>query len=164
MRCPPSAFLSKKTFPLCATVYAGSVGIEKKPLTDCAKKSMLGSYKLVFPPMTETTEIEDPQTRREKADDKLTAFICGDEPLVLEDGTEHWFDADGGRTYTLNEISIVMGVTRERVRQIQQKALQKMYAKMSAMARKEGENPVEWFTHLMGELDARNDGGHEYET
>lgn len=114
--------------------------------------------------MTETPEIEEHQTPREKADEKLTAFICSEEPLILEDGTEHWFDADEGRTYTLNEISIVMGVTRERVRQIQQKALQKMYAKMSTMARKEGENPVEWFTHLMGELDARNDGGHEYET
>ena len=36
-------------------------------------------------------------------------------------------ESEPGRVYTLDEIGTAMGVTRERIRQIEQKALQKFY-------------------------------------
>ena len=106
---------------------------------------------------------QTPASRTAKSDGQLNAFICGEIPLTYEDGTEHWFDLEANRTYTLHEISLIMGVTRERVRQIQQKGLRKLYAKLASMARVEGENPVDWFAQVFRELDARKGGGHEYE-
>ena len=43
-----------------------------------------------------------------------------------------------GQTYTLQEIAEVMGVSRERVRQIQDQALRKVYFHLSKMARADG--------------------------
>jgi hypothetical protein len=116
----------------------------------------------IEPPATEPPT-DDRDARSVHSDEQLNSFIRGEIPLIMDDGAEHWFDLDGGRSYTLNEISLVMGVTRERVRQIQQKALRKMYARLASMARVEGENPVEWFGNVFKALDELNEGGVEYE-
>ena len=43
-----------------------------------------------------------------------------------------------GQTYTLQEIAEVMGVSRERVRQIQDKALRKVYFHLAKVAKADG--------------------------
>ena len=95
------------------------------------------------------------------ADNRLSQFMEGKLALTLLDGTEHYYDPDEGRTYTLQEISDVMGVTRERVRQIEHSALKKMYAAFSAVARNEGINPIDWANQLFTEIDSRK-GGEEH--
>lgn len=97
------------------------------------------------------------------ADDRLESFIIGETPLIMEDGRELWHDMDGGRRYTLNEIATVMGVTRERVRQIEQSALKKAFAAFSAMARREGDNPIDWFRDMFHQIDENHDDTVEYD-
>ena len=46
-----------------------------------------------------------------------------------------------GRCHTLHEIADVMGITRERVRQIQQKALKKLHKRLGQIFRNEGLTP-----------------------
>lgn len=46
--------------------------------------------------------------------------------------------AQPGETFTLQEIAEVMGVSRERVRQIQDKALRKVYFHLAKVARADG--------------------------
>ena len=96
------------------------------------------------------------------ADDRLRDFILGMTPLVLEGKDEHWHDMDAGRTYTLHEIATVMGVTRERVRQIEASAMRKVFRRISSIARSEGDNPIEWFRKVLKEIDDRG-RGHEYD-
>lgn len=48
-----------------------------------------------------------------------------------------------GRTYTLQEIAKVMGVTRERVRQIEARALKKLYRRLGQVFRNENITPTE---------------------
>jgi hypothetical protein len=97
------------------------------------------------------------------ADARLTAFICGEIPLVKEDGSEHWHDPEDIRRYTLQDIASLMGVTRERVRQIEQKALKKAFAMFSTMAHKEGENAIMWFRQLFAEMDNISERASEYD-
>ena len=97
------------------------------------------------------------------ADARLTAFICGEMPLQSEDGSEHWHDPKSSQRYTLQDIAEVMGVSRERVRQIEQKALKKAYAVFSTMAHREGENAVLWFRQLFEELDNIQGGTFEHD-
>jgi hypothetical protein len=96
------------------------------------------------------------------ADDLLKAFMLGKTALVL-DGVKHWFKPQARRTYTLHEIATIMGVTRERVRQIEASAMRKIFRKFSTIARSEGENPIEWFRNILKTLDDR-DTGIEYDT
>lgn len=96
------------------------------------------------------------------ADSRLSQFMAGELPLIQADGTEHYYDPEEGRTYTLQEISDVMGVTRERIRQIEQSGLKKMYASFSSVARNEGVNPIDWANQLFTEIEARK-GGEEHD-
>tara|TARA_R100000152_G_C6770989_1_gene197366 strand:+ start:1121 stop:1417 length:297 start_codon:yes stop_codon:yes gene_type:complete len=84
--------------------------------------------------------------------------MSGNLPLILEDGTEHYYDPSLGRTYTLQEISEVMGVTRERVRQIEQQALKKMFSTFTSVAHSEEMNVMDWFRDLLGAMDQGGDG------
>jgi hypothetical protein len=97
------------------------------------------------------------------ADDRLESFIIGESSLRMPDGTDLWHDMAEGRRYTLNEIATVMGVTRERVRQIEQSALKKAFSSFSAMARREGENPIEWFRNMFNEMERNHDGTYEFD-
>ena len=49
--------------------------------------------------------------------------------------------AEEGRTYTLHEIAQAMGVTRERVRQIEARALRKLYNRLGQVFRNENITP-----------------------
>lgn len=64
------------------------------------------------------------------------------------DGVEHYYDAEEGRQYTLEEIGRVMGVTRERIRQIEETALRKMWRALDSMGRRENISPDEWMQIL----------------
>ena len=97
---------------------------------------------------------------QDAADDRLKDFIQGRTALVLE-GVEHWFEPNSGKTYTLHEIATVMGVTRERVRQIEAAAMRKIFRSFTTIARVEGKKPIQWFRELFKDLDDR-EGGIEY--
>jgi hypothetical protein len=92
------------------------------------------------------------------ADTRLQLFMSGHLPLLLEDGTEHYHDPEAQRTYTLQEISDVMGVTRERVRQIEHQALKKMFAAFTSVAHSEEMNVMDWFRDLLGGMDNSESG------
>ena len=96
------------------------------------------------------------------ADTRLSQFMSGELPMIQPDGTKHFYDPDAGQTYTLQEISDVMGVTRERVRQIEQSGLKKMFASFSSVARREGLNPIDWSRQLFTEIESRK-GGEEHD-
>lgn len=67
---------------------------------------------------------------------------------LVEDGEEHFYDPEGHRTYTLEEIGTVMGVTRERIRQIEEMALRKLWRAFDSMSRREDISPDEWMQIL----------------
>ena len=87
----------------------------------------------------------------------------GEASITLPDGTEHFYDPAKSRRYTLHDIATLMGVTRERVRQIEMGALKKCYARFSTIARSEGLNPIEWFREVFGEFDGVGGSGFEYD-
>ena len=51
--------------------------------------------------------------------------------------------AEPGRCYTLNEIAVAMGITRERVRQIEARALRKLYSRLGQVFKDENIEPHE---------------------
>ena len=77
------------------------------------------------------------------ADNRLKEFIQGIRSTVI-DGKEHWYDSKSTRAYTLQEIAHIMGVTRERVRQIEEAGLKRMWRLLSAMSRRENLKPTDW--------------------
>lgn len=83
------------------------------------------------------------------ADVRLSEFMrC--ERTVLLNGEEHVYDPDGMRNYTLEEVGTIMGVTRERVRQIEETALRKMWRALDIMGKREGVSKEEWMSMLLG--------------
>ena len=66
--------------------------------------------------------------------------------------------AEPGKCYTLHEIAKAMGVTRERVRQIQQKALKKLHKRLGQIFRNEDITPED----AMGMVRNVNSGGLEH--
>ena len=83
------------------------------------------------------------------ADERLNQFMQGLRSIEI-DGEEHFYDPEERRTYTLEEIGRVMGVTRERIRQIEEMALRKMWRSLDAICRREGVSPDEWMQILTG--------------
>ena len=51
--------------------------------------------------------------------------------------------AEPGKCYTLNEIAVAMGITRERVRQIEARALKKLYSRLWQLFKDENIQPHE---------------------
>lgn len=82
------------------------------------------------------------------ADNRLREFIQGSRSTTLPNGDEHWYDSKANRTYTLEEIGIIMGVSRERVRQIEEQALRRMWRLMNIMGKREGVKKDEWMQML----------------
>lgn len=78
------------------------------------------------------------------ADQRLREFMRKERCLVEKDGTEHWYDPDENRTYTLEEVGTIMGVTRERVRQIEETALRKMWRLIRSMNMREDLDESDW--------------------
>ena len=78
------------------------------------------------------------------ADERLREFIRGDRCLVEKNGEEHFYNRHENRTYTLEEVGNVMGVTRERVRQIEEAALRKMWRLIRGMNMREDLTERDW--------------------
>lgn len=78
------------------------------------------------------------------ADNRLREFIQGSRSTTLPNGEEHWYDPEENRNYTLEEIGNIMGVSRERVRQIEEHALRRMWRLMDIMSKREGVTKDEW--------------------
>ena len=82
------------------------------------------------------------------ADNRLNEFLEGSRSTVLKDDdgefTEHFYDPDIGKQYTLQEIADVMGVSRERVRQVEEQGLRKMWRLLSIMNKREGLTQDDW--------------------
>lgn len=81
------------------------------------------------------------------ADVRLSQFMRGERSTVI-DGEEHKYDPSAMRQYTLEEVGAVMGVTRERVRQVEETALRKMWRSLDSISRREGITKSEWMTML----------------
>ena len=77
------------------------------------------------------------------ADHRLREFMQGLRSTVI-DGEEHWYDPEKQRPYTLQEIADIMGVSRERVRQIEEAGLRKMWRRLRAMNKRENLDESDW--------------------
>ena len=77
------------------------------------------------------------------ADHRLREFMQGLRSTTLEND-EHWYDSERQRPYTLQEIADIMGVSRERVRQIEEAGLRKMWRRLRAMNKRENLNEQDW--------------------
>jgi hypothetical protein len=81
------------------------------------------------------------------ADNRLREFMTGlrSTHLKNEGIEEHWYDPEVNRQYTLQEIADIMGVSRERVRQVEEQALRKLWRYLSIMNKREGMEKDDWF-------------------
>ena len=102
--------------------------------------------------ITKPTKVADPSQRPglsatkqdvANADLRLKEFILGLRPGVV-DGVEIWNDRENPRTYTLEEIGQIMGVSRERVRQIEETSLRKLWRLLDIMSKREGLKQDDW--------------------
>ena len=94
-------------------------------------------------PSSKQSQFHNTTEERTDADNRLREFILGLRSTEI-DGKEHWYDASQGRPYTLQEIAEIMGVSRERVRQVEEQALKKMWRYLSAMTKREHLKPDDW--------------------
>lgn len=105
---------------------------------------------------TKPTKVPDPKAKNGRlhpedatdADNRLREFIQGSRSTTLPNGEEHWYDPEANRNYTLEEIGNIMGVSRERVRQIEEHALRRMWRLMDIMSKREGVTKDEWMQML----------------
>ena len=83
------------------------------------------------------------------ADCRLREFLQGSRSTKVRDQEgEHWYSRESSRQYTLQEIADIMGVSRERVRQVEDQALRKMWRYLSLMNKREGVEIDDWFKIL----------------
>lgn len=82
------------------------------------------------------------------ADERLRQFLLGERSFVNKHGEEEVYNPAGGRVYTLEEVGTIMGVTRERVRQIEENAIRKMWRYIRSMNMREDLTEDDWFDCL----------------
>lgn len=83
------------------------------------------------------------------ADCRLREFLQGLRSTKVRDQEgEHWYSRESSRQYTLQEIADIMGVSRERVRQVEDQALRKLWRYLSLMNKREGVEINDWFKIL----------------
>ena len=83
------------------------------------------------------------------ADCRLREFLQGSRSTKVRDQEgEHWYSRESSRQYTLQEIADIMGVSRERVRQVEDQALRKLWRYLSLMNKREGVEIDDWFKIL----------------
>lgn len=92
-------------------------------------------------PWAEGSSFKNTLIERSTADERLRAFMSGELDL---DGQK--YDADIGRQYTLEEIGRVMGVSRERVRQIEEHSLRKLWRMLDIMSKRENLSQHDWLS------------------
>ena len=105
-------------------------------------KSLKKSYSEPPLPFPNNTKVD--QTN---ADIRLNEFMRGERTTII-DGEEHTYDPEAMRNYTLEEVGSVMGVTRERIRQIEEMALRKMWRSLDIMNKREGMAQSDWMEIL----------------
>lgn len=81
------------------------------------------------------------------ADIRLNEFMRGERTTIIN-GEEHTYDPEAMRNYTLEEVGSIMGVTRERIRQIEEMALRKMWRSLDIMSKREGMAQSDWMEIL----------------
>ena len=124
---------------------------QRKTSKRCSKKSK-GSDWLIKKPKPEPLSQQELRQKVESqfdgeatnADVRLREFLRRERSLIEKDGTEHTYDPDEGRVYTLEEVGKVMGVTRERVRQIEEVALRKMWRLIRSINMREDLSETDW--------------------
>ena len=115
----------------------------------CSSKKRRGSAKPIKPsPLEWKGEHRDGDDPTD-ADLRLREFFKGDRSILEKDGTTHFYQNDG-RTYTLEEIGQIMGVTRERVRQVEENALRKMWRLIRSMNMREDLEEGDWLDIIEG--------------
>ena len=82
------------------------------------------------------------------ADVRLREYMRGERSFVDRHGVETEFNPTEGRQYTLEEIGTIMGVTRERVRQIEENALRKMWRYIRSLNMREDLTETDWLMVL----------------
>ena len=127
-------------------------------LENTSKKTSRSSRKKPKSSVTSTkpTKAPDPRAKNGRlhqedatdADNRLREFIQGSRSTTLPNGEEHWYDPEENRNYTLEEIGNIMGVSRERVRQIEEHALRRMWRLMDIMSKREGMTQADWMKIL----------------
>lgn len=105
-------------------------------------KSLRESYSELPLPFPNNTKVD--QTN---ADIRLNEFMEGKRTTII-DGEEHTYDPEAMRNYTLEEVGSIMGVTRERIRQIEEMALRKMWRSLDIMSKREGMCQTDWMKIL----------------
>lgn len=105
-------------------------------------KSLRESYSEPPLPFPNNTKVD--QTN---ADIRLNEFMRGERTTII-DGEEHTYDPEAMRNYTLEEVGSIMGVTRERIRQIEEMALRKMWRSLDIMSKREGMAQSDWMEIL----------------
>lgn len=123
----------------------------RRTLRRCSKKSK-DSAPLIKKPKPEPLSQQELRQKVESqfdgeatnADVRLREFLRRERCLIEKDGTEHIYDPDEGRVYTLEEVGSVMGVTRERVRQIEETALRKMWRLIRSINMREDLDENDW--------------------
>ena len=76
---------------------------------------------------------------RSTADERLRSFMRGE--MELDGNT---YNPEEGKQYTLEEIGRIMGVSRERVRQIEEHSLRKLWRMLDIMSKRENLNQEDW--------------------
>jgi len=105
-------------------------------------KNLRESY--LEPPLPFPNNTKVDQTN---ADIRLNEFMRGERTTII-DGEEHTYDPEAMRNYTLEEVGSIMGVTRERIRQIEEMALRKMWRSLDIMSKREGMAQSDWMEIL----------------
>lgn len=126
---------AKKALKALPKNCTGTNSGKRIPKYETSKNLRKPSYR----PSGPNNTLED----RTDADNRLKEFIQGVRSTVL-DGEEHWYDPSANRPYTLQEIADIMGVSRERVRQVEEQGLKRMWRLLSAMNRRENLEPTDW--------------------
>ena len=132
----------------------------RKTSKRCSKKSK-GSDWLIKKPKPEPLSQQELRQNVESqfdgeatnADVRLREFLRRERCLIEKDGTEHTYDPDEGRVYTLEEVGKVMGVTRERVRQIEETALRKMWRLIRSINMREDLSETDWIEGVSHDRD-----------
>lgn len=160
----PGAPLSKDTHEdvvnvLLADIDSRPKKSRRRTSKSCSRK-LKGSEKPTKPQPAAKDELTDRVTAlfddcATNADQRLREFIRGDRCLVEKDDTEHYYNSEEGRNYTLEEVGNVMGVTRERVRQIEEHALRKMWRLIRGLNMRDDLTQEDW---LNGIRDNEKDG------
>lgn len=127
------------------TARKGSTGLQKKS-TKPSSKRKIAKYEACSSLKKPSSGAFNPNNTledRTDADNRLKEFLQGIRSTVLN-GKEHWYDSTANRPYTLQEIANIMGVSRERVRQVEEAGLRKMWRYLSAMSKRENLNHSDW--------------------